>query len=122
MYKRQNLSNISGAGFGGSFLIGIATGFLWAPCAGPILGIVLVSATTNGANFGLFIALFLYAMGAAFSISIALFAGNKVFGALKKGLGIGENIKKALGLLVLIGVGSVSYTHLDVYKRQTINR
>lgn len=104
----SNLSNISGAGFGGSFLIGIATGFLWAPCAGPILGIVLVSATTNGANFGLFIALFLYAMGAAFSISIALFAGNKVFGALKKGLGIGENIKKALGLLVLIGVGLIA--------------
>ena len=104
----SNLSNISGAGFGGSFLIGIATGFLWAPCAGPILGIVLVSATTNGANFGLFIALFLYAMGAAFSIAVALFAGNKVFGALKTGLGIGENIKKALGLLVLIGVGLIA--------------
>lgn len=104
----SNISNISGAGFWGSFLIGIATGFLWAPCAGPILGIVLVSAATNGANFGLFIALFFYAMGAAFSISIALFAGNKVFGALKKNLGIGENIKKALGLLVLIGVGLIA--------------
>ncbi len=104
----SNLSNISGAGFGGSFLIGIATGFLWAPCAGPILGIVLVSAATKGANIGLFIALFLYAMGAAFSIAVALFAGNKVFGALKKGLGIGENIKKALGLLVLIGVGLIA--------------
>lgn len=104
----SKISNISGVGFGGSFLIGIATGFLWAPCAGPILGIVLVSAATNGANLGLFIALSLYALGAACSIAIALFAGGKVFNALKKGLGIGENIKKALGLLVLIGVGLIA--------------
>src|ERR1700679_2093768 len=29
------------AGPGSSFLLGIATGLLWAPCAGPILGLVL---------------------------------------------------------------------------------
>src|SRR5262245_30555869 len=30
-----------------SFLLGIATGFLWAPCAGPILGLILTGAAIN---------------------------------------------------------------------------
>jgi cytochrome c biogenesis protein CcdA len=33
-----------------SFLLGIATGLLWAPCAGPILGLILTGAALNGAN------------------------------------------------------------------------
>ena len=33
-----------------SFLLGVATGFLWAPCAGPILGLILTGAVLNGAN------------------------------------------------------------------------
>ena len=34
----------------GSLLLGVAVGFLWAPCAGPILGLVLAGAALNGAN------------------------------------------------------------------------
>lgn len=33
-----------------SVLIGIATGLLWAPCAGPILGVILTGAMLQGAN------------------------------------------------------------------------
>ena len=35
---------------GSSFLLGIATGLLWAPCAGPILGLVLTGAALGGAS------------------------------------------------------------------------
>src|SRR5262249_24135471 len=30
-----------------AFLLGAATGFLWAPCAGPILGLILTGAALN---------------------------------------------------------------------------
>src|SRR5215471_19276574 len=33
-----------------SLLLGIATGLLWAPCAGPILGLILTGAALQGAN------------------------------------------------------------------------
>src|SRR5215471_4735300 len=33
-----------------SFVLGVATGFLWAPCAGPILGLVLTGAALSGPN------------------------------------------------------------------------
>ena len=33
-----------------SLLLGIATGLLWAPCAGPVLGLILTGAALQGAN------------------------------------------------------------------------
>ena len=38
------------SGIGGSLLLGVATGLLWAPCAGPILGIILTGAALSGAS------------------------------------------------------------------------
>ena len=46
----DRLSNNAGSGAGASFVLGIATGLLWAPCAGPILGLVLTGAAINGAS------------------------------------------------------------------------
>ena len=34
----------------GSAVLGVAVGFLWAPCAGPILGLILTGAALQGAN------------------------------------------------------------------------
>src|SRR6202035_5167397 len=35
-----------------SLLLGAATGFLWAPCAGPVLGLILTGAALKGASAG----------------------------------------------------------------------
>ena len=37
-------------GIGSSLLLGVATGLLWAPCAGPILGIIFTTAALQGAS------------------------------------------------------------------------
>jgi cytochrome c biogenesis protein CcdA len=52
-----------------SFALGIATGLLWAPCAGPILGLILTGATLQGANLKTTFFLFAYAAGAATSLA-----------------------------------------------------
>ena len=36
------------SGIGKSFVLGISTGLLWAPCAGPILGLILTGAAIQG--------------------------------------------------------------------------
>ena len=61
-----------------SFLLGIATGLLWAPCAGPILGLVLTGAALHGASVGTTLLLLAYAAGAATSLALALLVGGKL--------------------------------------------
>jgi thiol-disulfide isomerase/thioredoxin len=92
-----------------SFLLGIATGLLWAPCAGPILGLVLTGAALDGANSHTTLLLFAYALGAASSLAAALLIGGKVFAAMKNSLGIGEWIRRGLGVAVLIGVVAIAF-------------
>ena len=91
-----------------SLLLGVATGLLWAPCAGPVLGLVLTGAALSGPNAHTTLLLFAYAAGAATSLAIAILAGGKVFAAMKRSLGAGEWIRRALGVAVLLGVATIA--------------
>ena len=91
-----------------SFLIGVATGLLWAPCAGPILGLVLTGAALQGASVGTTLLLLAYAAGAATSLALALLLGGKVFSAMKRSLGAGEWIRRGLGAAMLAGVAAIA--------------
>ena len=84
-----------------SLLLGVATGLLWAPCAGPILGLILTGAALEGASAKTSFLLLAYAAGAATSLALALAVGGKVFAAMKKSLGAGEWVRRGLGLAVL---------------------
>jgi cytochrome c biogenesis protein CcdA len=44
----QGRSNIEAPSVGRSLLLGVSTGLLWAPCAGPILGLILTGAALQG--------------------------------------------------------------------------
>ncbi len=92
-----------------SALLGVATGLLWAPCAGPILGLVLTGAAISGANTQTTLLLIAYAAGAAASLAVATLAGGRVFRALKQSLGAGEWVRRGLGAAVLLGVVSIAF-------------
>jgi cytochrome c biogenesis protein CcdA/thiol-disulfide isomerase/thioredoxin len=92
-----------------SLLLGIATGLLWAPCAGPILGLILTGAAISGPNARTTLLLFAYAAGAATSLAVALLAGGRVFALLKKSLGTGEWIRRGLGIAVLLAVVAIVF-------------
>ncbi|WEN14407.1 cytochrome c biogenesis protein DipZ [Rhodanobacter sp. AS-Z3] len=88
--------------------LGVATGLLWAPCAGPILGLLLTGAALNGASVQTTLLLLTYAAGAATSLGLALLIGGKVFSLMKRSLGAGEWVRRALGVLVLGGVAAIA--------------
>ena len=88
----------------GSLLLGVAVGFLWAPCAGPILGLVLAGAALNGANLYSALLLLVFAAGAATSLGLALLAGGRMFNLMKRGLGAEEWVRRSLGVAVVAGV------------------
>ena len=93
---------------GASFLIGVATGLLWAPCAGPILGLLLTGAALQGASIQTTFLLLAYAAGAATSLALALLLGGKVFTAMKRSIGAGEWLRRGLGAAMLAGVAAIA--------------
>jgi cytochrome c biogenesis protein CcdA/thiol-disulfide isomerase/thioredoxin len=92
-----------------SFSLGIATGLLWTPCAGPILGLILTGAAVSGASAHTALLLLAYAAGAATSLALALLAGGRVFAAMKRSLGADAWIRRILGVAVLAGVAAVAF-------------
>jgi len=95
---------VGAPGVGASVLIGGATGLLWAPCAGPILGLVLTGAALNGANVGTTLLLAAYAAGATTSLAVASIAGARLFDRLRRSIKVGSRVRQCLGVAVLGGV------------------
>jgi cytochrome c biogenesis protein CcdA/thiol-disulfide isomerase/thioredoxin len=98
----------TGPGLLNSLLLGVATGLLWAPCAGPILGLVLTGAALSGPNARTTLLLIAYAAGAAASLALATLAGGRIFKTLKNSLGAGEWIRRGLGIAVLVAVVAIA--------------
>jgi cytochrome c biogenesis protein CcdA/thiol-disulfide isomerase/thioredoxin len=96
------------AGIASSLLLGVATGFLWAPCAGPILGLILTGAALHGPSTTTTVLLLSYALGAATSLAVAAAASTRVIAAMKRSFAAGEWLRRALGVAVLAAVAAIA--------------
>ena len=82
----QSPGTDSSPGIWRSVLLGVGTGLLWAPCAGPILGLVLTGAAVEGARARTVLLLLAYAAGASVSLAVALLAGGRLLAGLQRSL------------------------------------
>ena len=106
--SERSATQPGGDSVGSSLVLGAATGLLWAPCAGPILGIIFTAAAINGATLNTTFLLLAYALGAATSLAAALLVGGTLFARMKRSLGASERIRQMLGILVLAGVAAIA--------------
>ena len=106
--SERSANRPGGDSIGSSLVLGAATGLLWAPCAGPILGIIFTAAAIEGATLNTTLLLLAYALGAATSLALALLVGGKLFARMKRSLGASERIRQVLGVLVLVGVSAIA--------------
>lgn len=92
-----------------SVLIGVATGLLWAPCAGPILGIILSGAMLQGPNPQTSLLLLAYGLGSAVSLGVVIFVGRGLLARLKLSLPVTAWLRRSAGLaalLVAVGIAT----------------
>ena len=89
-------------------LLGVATGFLWAPCAGPILGLILTGAALSGPSPRTSLLLLAYALGAMSSLALATLAGARILRAFRSSLGAADWLRRGLGVAVLAAVLAIA--------------
>jgi len=96
------------AGPMGSIMIGVATGLLWAPCAGPILGVILTGAMLQGANAQTSLLLLAYGAGSALSLGTLIFAGRGLVNRLKPSIPFTGWLRRGAGVAVLAAAAVIS--------------
>jgi cytochrome c biogenesis protein CcdA/thiol-disulfide isomerase/thioredoxin len=111
----QRLSHVAGrrsptndAALGTSALLGVATGLLWAPCAGPVLGLILVGAALGGPTLETSLLLLAYASGAATALAAALLLSGRLLGGIKRRLHLRDRLRRVLGIAVLASVMAIA--------------
>ncbi|CAH0168765.1 cytochrome c biogenesis protein CcdA/thiol-disulfide isomerase/thioredoxin [Pseudomonas frederiksbergensis] len=92
----------------GSVMIGVATGLLWAPCAGPILGVILSGAMLQGANAQTSLLLVAYGLGSALSLGTLIFAGRGLVNRLKPSIPVTGWLRRGAGAGVLVAAAVIA--------------
>jgi cytochrome c biogenesis protein CcdA/thiol-disulfide isomerase/thioredoxin len=88
----------AGDGFGSGLLVGASLGFVYAPCAGPILaGVITVSASQSFTGGRLAVAL-AYAIGSAAALYVLLLGGRRLTSRLAPRAG---RLQAAMGALMV---------------------
>ncbi|RON72402.1 cytochrome c biogenesis protein DipZ [Pseudomonas fluorescens] len=96
------------AGPMGSIMLGVATGLLWAPCAGPILGVILTGAMLQGVNAQTSLLLLAYGAGSALSLGTLIFAGRGLVNRLKTSIPFTGWLRRGAGVAVLAAAAVIS--------------
>jgi cytochrome c biogenesis protein CcdA/thiol-disulfide isomerase/thioredoxin len=83
--------------------IGLAVGLLWAPCAGPILGILIAAAATAAAPRAALLFL-TFALGAAMSLAVVLSLGARLLARIKRAGATEIAIRRVFGVATIVTV------------------
>ncbi len=91
-----------------NLFIGLAIGLLWAPCAGPILGVVIAAAARSGGIHatGLF---FTFALGAGMALGIVMNLGGRVLDRVRRAGGAESIIRRTLGAATIVTVVAIFF-------------
>ncbi len=95
-----------------SALLGVATGLIWSPCAGPVLGLLLSGAALAGPGTATSLLLLSYAAGAGLALWAALHISAGTLARLRAHWLPGERGRRAAGAAMLAAVLAVA-TGLD---------
>jgi cytochrome c biogenesis protein CcdA/thiol-disulfide isomerase/thioredoxin len=92
-----------GDGFRSGLLVGGALGFVYTPCAGPILAAVISVSAASGRTIAVAIA---YSLGSAAVLLALTLGGRKLFDRVRAA-GRGVALQRALGIVMVVTAGAV---------------
>jgi cytochrome c biogenesis protein CcdA/thiol-disulfide isomerase/thioredoxin len=101
-----------GEGFWSGLVVGAGLGFVYAPCAGPILAAVVSVSATQGASGELVAVALGYAAGSALVLLLIAYGGRRLLDRLRAA-GRGPAVQRTLGAVMLATAVAVA-TDLDV--------
>ncbi|HMC06749.1 MAG TPA: cytochrome c biogenesis protein DipZ [Solirubrobacterales bacterium] len=111
-------ARVSGDGFGSGLAVGASLGFVYAPCAGPILAGVITVSAAQDFTFGRLAVALAYSLGSAAVLYLLILGGRRITDRLAAYRG---RIQVAMGA-VMVAVAVVMTANLDVQFENAIAR
>jgi len=102
----------AGSGFWSGIGVGVALGFVYAPCAGPIVAAIISVGATQDSSSGLVAVAMAYGAGSALTLGLMAFGGRRVLERLRR-TGRGPGLQRALGAVMVVTAVAM-FANLDV--------
>jgi cytochrome c biogenesis protein CcdA/thiol-disulfide isomerase/thioredoxin len=106
-----------GDGFASGLVVGAALGFVYTPCAGPVLAAVITVSAATGRSVAVAVA---YALGSAAVLLVLCIGGRRVLDRVRAA-GRGPVVQRTLGAIMLITAVAI-VTNVDVSFDQLVAR
>lgn len=102
------------------FVLGIALGLLWTPCAGPILATITTLAASGGITLTAVFITLAYTVGAAIPMLLICFGGSKILQSVTTLTPYTHIIRKIFGIIVICSALAIVF-HIDVTIQEKIS-
>ncbi|MBA2683151.1 MAG: redoxin domain-containing protein [Gemmatimonadaceae bacterium] len=89
-------------------IVGMAIGLLWAPCAGPILGVLIAASAVAAAPRAALLFL-TFALGASMSLAAVISLGTRIVARVKRAGATDVAIRRVLGVATLVTVVAIFF-------------
>jgi cytochrome c biogenesis protein CcdA/thiol-disulfide isomerase/thioredoxin len=89
-------------------VVGMAIGLLWAPCAGPILGVLIAASAVSAAPRAALLFL-TFALGAAMSLAAVISLGTRLIARIKRAGATEVVVRRVLGVATIVTVIAIFF-------------
>lgn len=101
------------------FVLGIALGLLWTPCAGPILATITTLAAAGHTTLFTILITIAYTTGAAIPMLLFAFGGSKILNTVTKITPYSHVIRQIFGVITIISAIAIAF-HVDIIIQEKI--
>ena len=108
----RNRVRAKGTGFRAGYVLGFATGLVWAPCSGPILATVATLAAIQEVNIKVVAVTLAYVCGLGIPLFLFSLAGAWCFNLMRRFSRYTGRLQQAFGLVMIVAALAI-YTNYD---------
>ena len=103
------------------FVLGIALGILWTPCAGPILATITTLAAAGHTTLSTILVTLSYATGAAIPMLLLSFGGSKIVNSITSIAPYTHALRALFGVIVIISALAMAFG-IDILIQEKMTR